>query len=209
MFSKLYSLLSSKLLHKATEKLLVTAAWCIKSGATISSEVSNSKSAQCESLCFLSGPSGTTRKSLSVFSACGKMNDLSSCSSSQCNLCWFRVAGCTAWVRCRLKNFWPGLLAHVQVWTLWSPLASWWAKGLSAGVVPALWSCPAQPQVLSLPVDVAQSEGAAPKVGCDSASVKRLQILCEWGEAIALITVQRGSYWVPRAAFSPLISPIC
>lgn len=97
MFSKLYSLLPSKLLHKATEKLLVTAAWCIKSGrSTISSEVSNSKSAQCESLCFLSGPAGTTRKSLSILSACGKMNDLSSCSSSQCNLCWFRVAGCTA-----------------------------------------------------------------------------------------------------------------
>lgn len=45
MFSKLYSLLSSKLLCKATETLLVIAACCIKSvGPTISSEVSNSKS---------------------------------------------------------------------------------------------------------------------------------------------------------------------
>lgn len=131
IFSKLCSQLSSKVLRKATEKLLVIAACCIKSvGPTISSEVSNSKSARCESLCFLSGPSDTTRKCLSVFSACGKMKDLSSCSSSQYNLCWFRVAGCTALMKCHLKNFWPVLLAQVQVWTFWSPLASWWAEGL-------------------------------------------------------------------------------
>lgn len=118
MFSKLCSLLSSKLFRKATEKLLVTAACCIKSvGPTVSSEVSNSKSARCESLCFLSGLSGTTRNGLSVFSACGKMKDLSSCSSSRYNLCWFKVAGCTALIKCHLKHFWPVLLARVQVST--------------------------------------------------------------------------------------------
>lgn len=107
MFSKLYSLLSSRFLRKATETLLVTAACCIKSvGPTISSQVSNSKSAQCESLCFLSAPSDTTRKSLNVFSACGKMKDLSSCSPSQYNLFWFRVAGCTALIKCHLKYSW-------------------------------------------------------------------------------------------------------
>lgn len=165
IFSKLCSLLSSKVLCKATEILLVTAACCIKSvGPTISSEVSNSKSARCESLCFLSGPSGTTRKCLSVFSACGKMKDLSSCSSSQYNLCWFRVAVCAALLKCHLKHFWPVLLAQVQVWTFWSPLASWWAEGLcQQGWCQPCKAAQNRPQVLSLPVDVAQTEGGYTK----------------------------------------------
>lgn len=102
MVSKLQSMFSSKLLHKATGKVSDTAACCIKSaGPTVGSEVS-----QCHvnHHSFILDYLAPRERAWVDFAAWGKMKDLSSFWSSLCILDRFRGAGCTALIKCHLKH---------------------------------------------------------------------------------------------------------